>query len=97
MGTNETPTQARSWTNSPLVNGTHYFYVLHAYDGAKLYSAGVSADTAPSAAVGGSPIYVDASAAGGNNGTSWADAYQSLKIALNVATNGVDIWVAAGM
>jgi hypothetical protein len=41
-------------------------------------------------------IYVDASAAGANNGTSWSDAYTNLQDAITDATNGEDIWIAAG-
>ena len=41
-------------------------------------------------------VYVNAAATGSNNGTSWADAYTSLKQAIQSASSG-QIWVAAGV
>jgi hypothetical protein len=42
-------------------------------------------------------IYVDASAAtGGDDGSSWEDAYVCLQDALAVAGEGDEVWVAAG-
>ncbi|UCH84509.1 MAG: T9SS type A sorting domain-containing protein [Candidatus Latescibacterota bacterium] len=46
----------------------------------------------PAAAI----IFVDASATGGNNGSSWTDAYTNLQSAISVAVSGDTIWVAAG-
>jgi len=43
-----------------------------------------------------SVLYVKADAAGSGEGTSWADAYTDLQVALAVAGSGNDIWVAAG-
>ena len=44
-----------------------------------------------------SVIYVDKSAGGSNNGSSWANAYTDLRAALGAAASGEDIYVAAGI
>jgi hypothetical protein len=41
-------------------------------------------------------IFVNAAATGANNGTSWADAYQTVQPALTAAQPGTQVWVAAG-
>lgn len=41
-------------------------------------------------------IYVDHNASGANDGSSWADAYTDLQLALNIGNSGQQIWVAEG-
>ena len=41
-------------------------------------------------------IYINYSATGSNNGTSWANAYISFQSALNGAVSGDQIWVSKG-
>ena len=41
--------------------------------------------------------YVKASATGGNNGTSWTDAFTDLQVALALTSIGEQVWVAEGV
>ncbi len=41
-------------------------------------------------------LYVNGTAGGANNGTSWSDAFTDLQSALAAASSGKQIWVAAG-
>jgi len=50
----------------------------------------------PSAAAQ-SRVYVDASATGANDGTSWEDAFEELWAAVDASTDGTEIWVADGV
>src|SRR5512139_2196219 len=51
---------------------------------------------AVSAKPAGDLFYVDASATGANNGSSWADAYTDLQAALSAIVGG-EVWVAEGI
>ena len=52
---------------------------------------------AASPVAGQSVLYVDDSATGANNGTSWADAFTDLQAAIAAATTGSQVWVAEGV
>ncbi|MGG2053615.1 InlB B-repeat-containing protein [Lysinibacillus pakistanensis] len=45
---------------------------------------------------GSHPIYVNAASTGGNNGSSWNNAFKDLQSALNAAQSGDEIWIATG-
>ena len=51
---------------------------------------------AASTTLAGGVLYVDADVVGGNNGSSWSDAYTELQSALAVAVAGDEIRVAEG-
>jgi len=50
-----------------------------------------------SCSLGAQSIFVDVSASGAADGSSWADAYPDLQPALAAASSGSSIWVAAGV
>ncbi|MBN1513490.1 MAG: right-handed parallel beta-helix repeat-containing protein [Phycisphaerae bacterium] len=59
-----------------------------------LAAVGFTVGLSPAAAQ--TVIFVDASATGAGDGSSWADAYTAVQPALSVAQPGDQVWVAAG-
>ncbi len=68
--------------------GSKYNFETHSNDGFQIYLFPKEKSD--------SIIYVDQSATGKENGTSWQDAYRSLQDALNNAADGAQVWVAKG-
>jgi T5SS/PEP-CTERM-associated repeat protein/autotransporter-associated beta strand protein len=63
-----------------------------------IFSSNDSLTSAPAQLLVGESrvIYVNASAAGANNGSSWYDAYTDLNSALNTSQQGDQVWIATG-
>jgi len=81
-------------TGSPIVSGKYTFTISMADGnlcGTRIYNIGVTAGT------GVVRILVNQAAIGGqDNGSTWANAYLDLQIALKVSLPGDQIWVAKG-
>jgi hypothetical protein len=65
--------------------------------GALAAALALAAPPAFAQGAGGAVIYVDADAAPGGDGTSWATAFRDLQGALAVAEPGDELWVAEGV
>ncbi len=87
--------KAKGWTTAVVL-----FSLLLAVAGVSrlpALAARVSeSPTGPSDLALATTIHVDAGATGGNDGTSWPDAYTDLQSALAVAASGDQVWVAEG-
>ena len=87
---------------SQAVDGGLDSYLPTGYDsdlngGTRINGSFVDMGAIEAAASAVTRIYVDKDAtSGGNDGTSWADAFTSLKSATDLAGAGVEIWVADG-
>ena len=90
-------TNVTTYTVGGLTCGTIYRFRVQAYNG----SGSAQSDSASGATASCSVIYVDDSAAGCADGSTWANAYTDLQPALGDAASrpnpaNVQIWVAAG-
>ncbi len=88
---------SRDFSDSAATAGTLYYYKIFAYDASRNYAAGVEISATKNA---NKTIFVNATASGANDGTSWSNAFSDLQSALKAptgATAGDQIVVAAGV
>ncbi|MCP4443520.1 MAG: T9SS type A sorting domain-containing protein, partial [Aureispira sp.] len=71
-------------------------YTLDLSNGTRVLSSSVDLGAMEAAGGAITQIYVDKDATGANDGSSWADAYTSLKAATDAAGAGISVWVAEG-
>ncbi len=91
-GSDGLPGAGSNWADTNVLPGVTYGYRLFARDERPNYASGVGG----SATVPRIVNYVDASATGANNGTSWTNAFTSLATALAATRTGTNIWVSRG-
>ncbi|TRX48571.1 T9SS type A sorting domain-containing protein [Fulvivirga sp. M361] len=89
VGANEDEYDDRSLTSE-----TTYFYRISAYNSTNTseFTAEVMITTP-----GRSRYFVDADAEGGNDGSSWENAFANLYDVLAIAEDGAEVWVAEGI
>jgi len=81
---------SRGWDE----NGTTVTLLIEPCPGATAIPKAKEKETAKSE---NSVIYVDSSASGANNGTSWVNGFTHLQDGLGRASGGDEVWVAAGV
>ena len=83
------------WLDAGLENLTYYYYKVFAYDENPYYASGspVSARTLAPLPI----VFVDDTATGNDDGTTWINAYTNLQDGLASArVSGYDVWIAEG-
>jgi len=80
------------WTGTLTPSLTQYVFVQ-----AVLAYTNVTTDLPNQNVIGSLILYVNASASGLNNGSSWANAFTNLQTAISQAGLGDEIWVAQGV
>ncbi len=93
-GSDSTPGAASWWQDTQLTNDLSYFYRVFAPDEVPNYSTGVDTNAIPELK---NVVYVDRDALGANNGSSWANAYSNLSVALGAVTAPTKLWIAEGI
>ena len=98
--------ETSQWWGTPDINdpydvcppGTYYvlFFNNNQQSGNGSPTSDVTFQFAPFCPNGGDTIYVDKSANGNNDGSSFADAYTSLHDALTIGTSCDQLWIAKG-
>src|SRR5690606_647618 len=76
----------------PMVTGT-FTFVLSVTDGVLIGSKQYSVQVNPA----NTHLFVNASAAGANNGSSWADGFTDMQAAIAQSGAGDEIWTAKGI
>lgn len=89
----------KSYGNPNLTCIQHDASYTPSYTNAGQYAQGWTRDMSSSYSTNCNygPIYVDASASGANDGSSWVDAYTTIDAALTAAGPNSKIWVAKGV
>lgn len=98
-GNNANFSYMKSYGNPNLTCIQHDVSFIPPYTNAGQYDHGWTRDVSSSYSTdcGYEPIYVNATATGANDGSSWTDAYTTIQDALAVASTNSRLWIAKGI